>query len=156
DDTTTIKSCCHCGRDYTQTSATKRYGHYYLCDACGALPYPNGRRSKGILSPREQQVVRLISQGNGNKEIARKLHLTPATLKQHVFHLMQKLRLPNRTAVGVWWLGRHWSMFLEPRDLLRLGAQGIFRWSCGRGSAAYLRARPADCDAGPRSISVSA
>jgi DNA-binding NarL/FixJ family response regulator len=48
------------------------------------------------LTQREKDVLRLIGQGHSNEEIASELHLSVATIKHHVHHVLDKLNLPNR------------------------------------------------------------
>lgn len=48
------------------------------------------------LTRREGEVLQLIGQGLSNKEIARHLNLSLATVKHHVHHILQKLKLPRR------------------------------------------------------------
>ena len=48
------------------------------------------------LSPREREVLELMAQGLRNREIAEHLFLSEATIKTHVRHLLDKLRLRNR------------------------------------------------------------
>jgi DNA-binding NarL/FixJ family response regulator len=48
------------------------------------------------LSPREREVLELMAQGLRNREIAERLFLSEATVKTHVRHLLDKLRLRNR------------------------------------------------------------
>jgi len=49
------------------------------------------------LTPREMDVLRLLAQGNSNKEIARTLHLLEETVKFHVRHILAKLGVQSRT-----------------------------------------------------------
>jgi DNA-binding CsgD family transcriptional regulator len=49
-----------------------------------------------ILSPREQEVVRLVAEGLTNKEIARRLILSEYTIKSHVSSLFNKLGVGSR------------------------------------------------------------
>ena len=51
------------------------------------------------LTRRESDVLQLIGQGLSNKEIARELVLSVATVKHHVHHVLGKLNLPRRTQV---------------------------------------------------------
>jgi two-component system nitrate/nitrite response regulator NarL len=48
------------------------------------------------LTRREGDVLHLIGQGLSNKEIARELDLSVSTVKHHVHHILDKLRLPRR------------------------------------------------------------
>ncbi len=52
---------------------------------------PNG------LSPRETEVLRLIAQGNTNKEIAKMLFLSVKTIETHRRNIYRKLKIHNRT-----------------------------------------------------------
>jgi DNA-binding NarL/FixJ family response regulator len=54
--------------------------------------------SKNTLSRREIEVLELASQGHQNKEIARKLFITEATVKSHFVHIFSKLGVVDRTA----------------------------------------------------------
>ncbi len=49
------------------------------------------------LSQRETEVLHLIAAGRRDKEIARELKLTEATIKYHITHLYEKLRAESRT-----------------------------------------------------------
>lgn len=53
------------------------------------------------LSPREQQVLEGIVQGKSNREIARELFISEKTVKNHVTHLLAKLRVQDRTQAAV-------------------------------------------------------
>ena len=48
------------------------------------------------LSVREREVLELIGQGLRNREIAERLVVSEATIKTHVRHVLEKLRLRNR------------------------------------------------------------
>jgi len=47
------------------------------------------------LTPREREILSLISQGKQNKEIANKLYIAIGTVEQHKIHIIKKLNLKN-------------------------------------------------------------
>jgi DNA-binding NarL/FixJ family response regulator len=49
------------------------------------------------LTPREMDVLRLLAQGQSNKEIARALDLVEETVKSHVRHILGKFGVQSRT-----------------------------------------------------------
>ncbi len=53
------------------------------------------------LSAREQEVLALIVEGLTNKEIGRRLSLSPDTVKNHVVHIIEKLGVSDRTQAAV-------------------------------------------------------
>lgn len=68
-----------------------------------AVHYPHFMESpkaqpKIHLTPMEQNVLRLVCQGMRNQEIADLLNVQLSTVKPHVYHIMQKLQVKNRTA----------------------------------------------------------
>ncbi|HEX2648061.1 MAG TPA: LuxR C-terminal-related transcriptional regulator, partial [Candidatus Dormibacteraeota bacterium] len=48
------------------------------------------------LSPREQEVLKLIAEGNSNAMIAERLHLSETTVKGYVENLLTRLSVRNR------------------------------------------------------------
>ncbi len=50
------------------------------------------------LSARELEILHLVAQGKSNKEIARHLHISQATVKTHLLHIYEKLGVSDRTA----------------------------------------------------------
>lgn len=49
------------------------------------------------ISPREIDVLDLVAEGASNKVIARKLHISPNTVKTHLARLFEKLDAQSRT-----------------------------------------------------------
>ena len=64
---------------------------------------PNERAlaGPGSLSEREREVWSLLASGLSNSAIARKLGVSPSTVKFHTQNLFQKLGVSNRTAAAV-------------------------------------------------------
>lgn len=50
------------------------------------------------LSAREIEVLELVARGASNKQIARQLHISEATVKSHLIHIFGKLGVADRTA----------------------------------------------------------
>ncbi|MBI2919097.1 MAG: response regulator transcription factor [Chloroflexi bacterium] len=53
------------------------------------------------LTPREMEVLRLLAQGQGNKEICASLNLAEVTVKKHVQSIMGKLGCSDRTHAAI-------------------------------------------------------
>jgi two-component system nitrate/nitrite response regulator NarL len=53
-----------------------------------------------VLTDREHQIMRLVSEGLSNKEIGRRLNLSDGTIKVHLHHIYQKLEISNRTVLA--------------------------------------------------------
>jgi DNA-binding NarL/FixJ family response regulator len=55
-------------------------------------------RDQGGLTPREMDVLRLISSGLSNQAIAERLHISEHTVHRHVANTLTKLDVPSRSA----------------------------------------------------------
>lgn len=78
----------------------------------GLLPLPSSEhavaRDQGavaenaftMLTERENQIMRLVSEGLSNKEIGRRLNIADGTIKVHLHHIFQKLEINNRTVLA--------------------------------------------------------
>jgi ATP/maltotriose-dependent transcriptional regulator MalT len=53
------------------------------------------------LSEREIEVLRLVTSGLSNREIAGQLFISPGTAKTHIHHLCGKLGVRNRTEAAM-------------------------------------------------------
>jgi DNA-binding NarL/FixJ family response regulator len=62
--------------------------------SCPAAP-----KLRGDFSARERDVLQLMALGATNRQIARRLHLAPDTVKQHTSSVYRKLQARNRAAV---------------------------------------------------------
>ena len=54
------------------------------------------------LTEREIQIIKMISQGARNKEIAQNLCLSGHTIKTHIYHIYKKIKVTNRTQAAYW------------------------------------------------------
>jgi DNA-binding NarL/FixJ family response regulator len=64
-------------------------------------PRPVGAPRDGLLSERERDVLRLISAGANNKQIAVRLCIAEGTVKNHVTHIFEKLEVDDRTQAAL-------------------------------------------------------
>jgi DNA-binding NarL/FixJ family response regulator len=55
-------------------------------------------QAEEALSTREIEVLTLVAHGASNKEVARGLHISEATVKSHLIHIFSKLGVADRTA----------------------------------------------------------
>jgi DNA-binding NarL/FixJ family response regulator len=62
---------------------------------------PNVTQMRALLSARELQVVRLLSEGLTNMQISRRLGLSDKTVKNHISHVLAKLKLSARTQIAI-------------------------------------------------------
>ncbi len=69
-----------------------------LLEEVSARRRPDGQ----LLTPREQEVLRLIARGRPNKVIARDLGLSEKTVKTHVSNILGKLGLTDRTQAAIY------------------------------------------------------
>lgn len=49
-----------------------------------------------LLTPREEQVVALVAEGLGNRQIAIELSLSEHTIKKYLFRIFEKLGISSR------------------------------------------------------------
>jgi DNA-binding NarL/FixJ family response regulator len=55
-----------------------------------------------VLTPREQEVMRLIARGYSYKEVASELFISIKTVETHVSSVLRKLQLSNRAELARW------------------------------------------------------
>ncbi len=59
------------------------------------------RRNVPRLTPREREIIELVSQGMKNREIAERLKITPGTVKVHLMHVFEKTGARDRYELAV-------------------------------------------------------
>jgi len=63
-------------------------------------------RDEPHLSPRQQEVLTLLSQGLTTSEIAAELYISRVTVRTHVLAILRRLKLPDRAAAVEYFGGR--------------------------------------------------
>jgi predicted ATPase/DNA-binding CsgD family transcriptional regulator len=73
-----------------------------LDEAIGVARGSRPRPKPGGLTPREQEVAELVSDGLTNRAVASRLHLSERTVENHVLRACTKLGLANRIQLARW------------------------------------------------------
>jgi DNA-binding NarL/FixJ family response regulator len=70
----------------------------YIIDALTSSPSTRiiNAKGDGLLSPREEQVVNLVAEGIGNREVAQQLGIKENTVKKALLRIYDKLGVSNR------------------------------------------------------------
>ena len=66
------------------------------------LPATQGGRPEDALSPREQEVLRLVAEGRANKQIGRALGISERTVKAHLGNVFRQIGVADRTSAALW------------------------------------------------------
>jgi two-component system nitrate/nitrite response regulator NarL len=92
------------GESYVSPSLAARI----LTEMRGDAPQPVPDATRGphddalaSLTPREEQILGLVADGNSNKEVARQLNLQEKTIKHNMTRILQKLKARNRTEAAI-------------------------------------------------------
>jgi two-component system, NarL family, nitrate/nitrite response regulator NarL len=72
-------------------------------------PGGDAKKATTVMTDRERQIMRLVSEGLSNKEIGRRLKITDGTIKVHLHRIFQKFVVGNRTALAALYLSDHGS-----------------------------------------------
>lgn len=87
----------HAGHGVIAPATTRR-----LIEYVAAAPAPGGaERVRAALTDRELDILLEVATGATNREIAGRLHLSEATIKTHVGHVLAKLGLRDRVQAVV-------------------------------------------------------
>ncbi len=70
----------------------------YILELISEVPSLRVLNCNGVnlLTPREEQVVALVAEGLGNRQIARELNLSEHTVKKYLFRIFEKLGISTR------------------------------------------------------------
>jgi DNA-binding NarL/FixJ family response regulator len=78
---------------------------HFIISALPQLRVPQARPRKApnhLLTAREEQVVSLVTQGMGNREIAAEMQLSENTVKNYLFRIFEKLGFSNRVELALY------------------------------------------------------
>lgn len=95
-------------RGQTDHGVVKAHGRAWrlVCSDLGQhrvislVPLPVDSLRTEPLTPREREVLGLVSQGLTNDGIASTLGLSPSTVRTHIEHILAKLDVPSRAAAA--------------------------------------------------------
>ncbi len=73
-----------------------------LLSSRAARTETRGERGRVELTPRETEVLALLRQGLANKQIARSLGISQATVKAHLTSVFQRIGVTDRVQAAVW------------------------------------------------------
>ena len=86
----------------------------YLAKGHRAPPPRLPSSASSLLTGREREILRLVSEGSSNADVARMLWVTEQTVKFHLSNIYRKLGVSNRTEAARW---------AQVNGLLEAGAQ---------------------------------
>ena len=66
-----------------------------------------GAKRDKLLSDRESQIMRLVAQGQRNKEIGQNLFISEQTVKNHVHNIFDKLGVSDRLELALYAIHHH-------------------------------------------------
>lgn len=92
-----VRALTHCERYVSPRLAARLFmstgqSHPDMAKPTDGLPH---------LTPREEQILSILSNGRSNKEIGNKLDLSEKTVKHHVTNILQKLKVRNRVEAAL-------------------------------------------------------
>jgi DNA-binding NarL/FixJ family response regulator len=90
------------GRTALEPSVQRRLVELVSRPAAAATPPPVDAEVAGGLTRREVEVVRLVAEGLTNRQIARSLVVSEATVKTHLNHVLAKLDVDGRPGLVAW------------------------------------------------------
>lgn len=97
-------------RKHIRLTAEKKFALAISADSYDApLSYDKKRGPMKELSPREREVLDLLSQGNVLSEIAKLLGLAPNTVATHLQRMKKKLGARNSVHAAVIWARIQWT-----------------------------------------------
>ncbi|MGH3191525.1 MAG: response regulator transcription factor [Streptosporangiaceae bacterium] len=91
----------HAGDGSLSPAIARRLIALVASDPDAATRQEQARHKLASLAAREHEVAAAVGQGLSNADIARQLHMSPATVKAHVSRLLVKLNAANRVQIAL-------------------------------------------------------
>jgi len=98
-----------------------------LLDRFAEIGRTSEARRNERLTDREEEVAQMVAIGLSNKQIARELSISPATVKNHVHAILGKFDLSRRSAIGrqLTDTSAHQANLANPRASFALESAGV-------------------------------
>jgi DNA-binding NarL/FixJ family response regulator len=92
------------GRTVLDPAVQQRLIELVVADPAAAGPGAAAAPSADVegLTRREADVVRLVAQGLNNRQVAKEMFVSEATVKTHLNHILAKLAMQDRAALIAW------------------------------------------------------
>jgi HD-GYP domain-containing protein (c-di-GMP phosphodiesterase class II) len=93
------------GRELADASRAGKLDQDAVAAVLEAAGQPRSRRRRDLrpagLTEREVEVLRLVAEGCSNRQVARRLHISPRTADHHVQHIYGKIGVSSRAAAAL-------------------------------------------------------
>jgi len=66
------------------------------------MPYRNLLEKNSLLTEREKEILRLLSFGKSNQQMADQLSISQHTVKNHLYNIFKKINVSNRLEAALW------------------------------------------------------
>ncbi|KJS31507.1 MAG: hypothetical protein VR64_11630 [Desulfatitalea sp. BRH_c12] len=66
------------------------------------MPYRKLLEKNSLLTEREKEILRMLSSGKSNQQIADYLSISQHTVKNHAYNIFKKLNVSNRLEAALW------------------------------------------------------
>ncbi|MFF8591149.1 helix-turn-helix transcriptional regulator [Streptomyces sp. NPDC015220] len=97
------------------TTGDQRSGPQEVFDSAPtAPPVPGDPQAIPTLTPRERQVLALLSRAADNRQISRRLGIAERTVKTHLTNLMTKIKVTSRTEAALYGYAHHHRLADRP------------------------------------------
>ena len=95
----------HAGESVLDPTITRKVLNRFVP---GAAKTAESRKPRELLSEREMEVLRLVTRGLSNQDVAEQLYLSLRTVQAHLSHIFNKLQVGSRTEAVVVALKEGW------------------------------------------------